>query len=483
MRIIKLREWLCFALLLTSVLSFGQIRLPAIVSSHMVLQRNAEVQLWGWASAGEEVSISTSWFDETVTVKTNSQGRWAAKVHTTNTLKPQFIIFKSQTSTILLEDVLFGEVWLCSGQSNMYQPVKGYAGQPTFGTQQTLVNARNSKLRLFMVEKTASVEPTEDLRNFRKWQSASAHSVADFSAVAYHFGAQLQQMLGVPVGMIHSSWGGSNVKAWMSEDVLQPLEAYNKENLNPNNKAHQQPTLLYNAMIKPLLPYTIKGALWYQGESNRNESEFYKTLLPAMVKGWRRDWAIGDFPFYFVQIAPYKYDGNDKLDVNGNTAFMREDMLSCRDLIPNSGIAITLDIGDKETIHPPRKKEVADRLLYLALEQTYGYKMIDGRSPEYLSMEKTDSNITLSFKNEENGLWADGALKDFEIAGADKVFYPAKAKIVGRKKVLVQSDKVKNPIAVRYAWRNFVVGSLFDTNMLPASSFRTDDWDDATIAQ
>ena len=264
--------------------------------------------------------------------------------------------------------------------------------------------------------------------------------------------------------------------------------SYQKVNLKDVNVTakpiNRTPSALFNSMIHPLIPYTIKGALWYQGESNRLEPDNYKKLFPGMVEDWRTRWGIGDFPFYYVQIAPYLYDGdNDLFQTVDNSAFIREAQLQCLDLIPNSGIAITMDIGDKLCIHPPKKKEVADRLLFNALNQTYGYKTIDYASPIYESKEMKDGGLTLKFKNAENGLYAYDELTGFEIAGDDKVFYPATAEIVGRKDLFVKSDKVQNPVAVRYAWRNWINGSLFGGNLLPASSFRTDEWDDATMVE
>ena len=238
--------------------------------------------------------------------------------------------------------------------------------------------------------------------------------------------------------------------------------------------------VVYNAMIHPLIPYTIKGALWYQGESNRNEPDAYTKLFPAMVQDWRTRWGIGDFPFYYVQIAPFWYSNNDAFSTPKNSAFIRESQLKCADLIPNSGIAITMDIGEEFFIHPPKKKEVADRLFYNALSQTYGFKGVDGKSPVYESLEIKETEIVLTFKNAETGLYAYDGLTGFEIAGEDKVFYPATAKITGGKKVLVKSEKVTVPIAVRYAWKNWIKGTLYDTNLLPASSFRTDDWEESS---
>ena len=475
---------LCSLLFLSSIKA--EVKLPAIVSSNMVLQRDATIVLWGWADANEKITIKTSWLDEAVNIEADTNGDWQIEVETTNSKEPQTIHIKSEASDVTLDNILFGEVWLCSGQSNMYQPTKGYFGQPTFDSNMAITNSNNENLRLFTVDRVGSETPLKDVEKFTPWQQASPNSVSDFSAIAYFFGQQLQEVLDCPVGMIHTSWGGSTVEPWISNEVM----SFHQKN-NPNDNVTKQPinrtpSALYNSMIHPLIPYTIKGALWYQGESNRLEPESYKTLFPAMVKDWRTRWGVGDFPFYYVQIAPYFYvDKTDKevFQTVDNSAFIREAQLQCLDLIPNSGIAITMDIGDKLCIHPPKKKEVADRLLFNALNQTYGYKTIDYGSPIYESKEVKDGGLTLKFKNAENGLYAYDELTGFEIAGDDKVFYPATAKIVGRKDVFVKSDKVQNPVAVRYAWRNWVNGTLFGGNLLPASSFRTDEWDDATMVE
>ena len=459
----------------------AEIKLPAIVSSNMVLQRNTTVVLWGWADVEEKITIKTSWLEKTMSVEADNNGNWQIEVKTTNSNEPQTIHISSKTSEITLENVLFGEVWLCSGQSNMQQPVKGYHGQPTFGSVMATAKSNNANLRLFTVDRIGSKTPLQDVEKFTAWQQASPNSVSDFSAIAYFFGLELQEILDCPVGMIHTSWGGSSVQAWISKEVISAYQNVNLDDVDITKTTNHIPTALFNAMINPLIPYTIKGALWYQGESNRTEPENYKKLFPAMVKDWRTRWGIGDFPFYYVQIAPFLYDGNnDVFQAVDNSAFIRETQLQCLDLIPNSGIAITMDIGDQYCIHPPKKKEVADRLLFNALNQTYGYKTIDYAGPIYESLELKDGGIVLMFKNAEIGLYSYGELTGFEIAGADKVFYPATAKIVAQKDVFVKSNKVPNPVAVRYAWRNWIMGTLFGANLLPASSFRTDDWDEAT---
>lgn len=461
----------------------AEVKLPAIVSSNMVLQRNTTVELWGWADIKENITIEASWLKNAITIQADNKGTWRIKVKTTNSKAPQIIKIQSETTNIKLENILFGEVWLCSGQSNMQQPLKGYEGQPIFGSAMAIVKSNNPNLRLFTVDRVGSKTPLQDVEKYTSWQQASPESVLNFSAVAYFFGQQLQEILDVPVGLIHTSWGGSPVQAWISKDVMNDYQKVNLDELDITKKTNHIPTALFNAMINPLIQYTIKGALWYQGESNRMEPENYKKLFPAMVKDWRQRWGIGNFPFYYVQIAPYMYGNNNAFQTVDNSAFIRETQLQCLDLIPNSGIAITMDIGDDYSIHPPKKKEVADRLLFNALNQTYGYKTVDYAAPIFESQEIKDGGIVLKFKNAGTGLYSYDKLKGFEIAGEDKVFYPANAKIVNRKDVFVISDNVPNPVAVRYAWRNWVVGTLYDVSLLPASSFRTDKWDEATQAK
>lgn len=460
--------------------SKAEVKLPAIVSSNMVLQRNTTVVLWGWSDAKEKIIIETSWLKDKINVKADNEGNWRIEVKTTNSKEPQSIKIKSEASDITLENVLFGEVWLCSGQSNMQQPIKGYKGQPTFGTVMTTAKSSNPNLRLFSVERVGSKTPLNDIEKFPPWQQASPESVLDFSAIAYFFGQQLQEVLDCPIGMIHTSWGGSSVQAWISKEAISSYQKVDLDEVDITKGTNHIPTALFNAMIQPLVSYTIKGVLWYQGEANRKEPENYKKLFPAMVKDWRSRWGIGNFPFYYVQIAPYIYKGNYEYQTSDNSAFIREAQLQCLDLIPNSGIAIAMDIGDEYCIHPPKKKEVADRLLYNALNQTYGYENVDYASPIYDALEEKDGGLIVKFKNAEMGLYAYDKLEGFEVSGADKVFYPANAEIVMGKEVFVKSDKVPDPVAVRYGWDNWVVGTLFDTNLLPASSFRTDKWDDAT---
>ena len=481
---LNMTKWkLCLAfavVILFESTSFAEVKLPAIVSSNMVLQRDTTITLWGWADAGEDISISASWLDKRIRISADTLGKWQVEAQTTGSLVPQTIRIKSKTSDILLENILFGEVWLTSGQSNMEQSVQGYIGQPTFGSQEAIVHAANNNLRLFTVAKEADTAPREDIGAHTGWQSATPVSVKTFSAVSYFYGQQLQQILGVPVGMIHSSWGGSLVEAWMSKESLSPIKEIDLTGLDLE-LGNRFPTVLFNAMINPLIPYTIKGALWYQGESNASRPEEYEKLFPAMVEDWRTRWGIGDFPFYYVQIAPYQYNWNDsdRSEVDHLISQMRESQQQCLELIPNSGMAVLMDIGDESVIHPPMKKEVANRLLYNALNKTYGYEAVDFSGPVYDEMQIVDDSIYVTFRHAERGLYSKGNSSNWEIAGADKIFYPALA-TNDRRGITVKSERVKEPVAVRYAWRSWAVGSLYGTNMLPASSFRTDDWNDAT---
>lgn len=470
---------LTFLLVPTSIKA--EVKLPAIVSSNMVLQRNTKVVLWGCANPNEKISITTSWFKEIKNIQADAQGNWRVSVKTTNSLEGQTIKIERNASSITLDNILFVEVWLCSGQSNMERQVKGKGGQPVFGSVMTIATANNPTLRLFKVDKNNSATLLKDIKQFISWQPATPTNVGDFSAVGYYFAEQLQKILGCPVGIINFYFGGSAGETWMSEESFSPFKKPNET--SGELEVTDTPTVLFNAMIKPLTSFTIKGVLWYQGEANKNEPDNYKKLFPAMVKDWRKLWNIGDFPFYYVQIAPFASGNPTAFMAPDNSAYMREAQLQCLDLIPNSAMAVTLDIGDEKKNHPPKKKEVADRLLFIALNKTCGFSTVDCETTIYKSQEVKEGGLLLTFKNAESGLYVYNELADFEIAGDNKVFYPAKASIMQGKLLLVSSAKVPNPVAVRYGWSKWVLGTLYGANLLPTSSFRTDNWDNATRAE
>ena len=460
------------------------IKLPAIISSNMILQRNTTVQLWGWADPNEKIKIKTSWTKKPINISANDEGLWKISLATTNSKATQTINLKSKSSDIKLNNILFGEVWVCSGQSNMEHPLEGFFNQPVYEANMTIAQSNNNNIRLFTVEKFGSKTKLNDIEKYSAWEVSSPESAAKFSAVAYFYGKQLQEILDVPVGLIHTSWGASTIEAWMSEEVLSSYQKVDLSKVDITRETNTTATALFNAMMNPLIPFTIKGAIWYQAESNRFEYKEYKKLFPAMVKDWRERWNIGDFPFYYVQIAPFVYwSGRNNPDPTKNSANIRYVQLQCTDLIPNSGIAITMDIGGEYYIHPPKKKETANRLVLNALNKTYGFKAVDCEGPRYDSKETKENAIILKFKHAENGLFAKDGLSGFEISADDRVFYPANAHIIDNSQVKVFSDKVPNPVAVRYCWSNWAVGTLYDTHNLPASSFKTDDWDNATKYQ
>ena len=451
---------------------FAKIKLPGIIASNMVLQRNTTVKIWGWAKSGEKISIKTSWITNEIKVSTPENGRWEVQLKTNLSKDPQNIQLSSLESNIKLENILFGEVWVCSGQSNMRMPLKGYTGQPTFEGNSAIANSRNNNLRLFSISENGYPTPLDTVASYKKWNIASPDNTKDFSAVAYFYGQRLQEILDVPVGIVMTSWGGTRIQPWISKDAVAPFLDINKVKKDTTEKYKRIPSAIFNAMINPITSYTIKGVIWYQGETNRDEPKLYQQLLPEMVKDWRKQWNIGEFPFYYVQIAPNKYI--DKT----NSQYLREAQFKASEVIPNSGMAVLSDIGSEQTIHPPHKKEVAERLLFIALNKTYGFKDVDCTGPIYKSMEAKEGALFLNFNFAETGIYSpEIEVSNFEIAGADKVFHPAKAVIINRKQVKVFCPEVTEPVAVRYGWSNWFVGTLFDNNMLPVSSFRTDNWE------
>jgi sialate O-acetylesterase len=438
----------------------------------MVLQQNATVSIWGKDDPGRNIKISASWGQE-AEATSGSDGSWKTKIATPLAGGP-YTVTITGSKEIVLNDVLAGEVWLCSGQSNMEMPVKGYGNQPITGSNEAILQSKNTQLRVFQIDRQPSAVPMDDVEG--NWQQASPATTPDFSATAYFFGELVQEMLGVPVGLIVTSWGGSKAEAWMDRESLKPFPEITIPDEVPERGPHQAGTILYNGMVHPFVDYHIKGAIWYQGESNRNQAAQYRTLFPAMIENWRALWDLGDFPFYFVQISPYGYGSSE--ETKYATALLREAQLLSMEQVENTGMAVTADIGDCDCIHPADKTTVGRRLAYWALSETYGFEGISYQSPVYTSMEKTeDGKVNLSFDHAPNGLTSFGKpLSGFEIAGEDRFFYPAEALINRDRTVTVWSKYVPHPAAVRYAFGDCVAGSLFNIAGLPASPFRTDDW-------
>jgi sialate O-acetylesterase len=320
-----------------------------------------------------------------------------------------------------------------------------------------------------LTEKNLATQPLDDVKG--SWTISNAETISHISAVAYSFGKYLQEVLHVPVGIIQSAWGGTRIECWMSADTLKHFSFIDLSKLNEKNPAIT-PTILYNAMVAPFTGYGIKGVLWYQGESNRYDAQQYGQLMPALINSWRTQWKEGDFSFYFVQIAPFFY-----WNESNNAAFLREAQLQTLSKAKNTGMAVTLDIGGELDIHPKEKFTIGKRLAYWALAKDYGRTGFSCSGPLYREMKKAGDSIKLYFDYADYGMVsADSLLAGFEIAGNDRLFHPAKAKITGKDEMVVWDEGTRDPAAVRYAWKNWFVATLFNTDGLPASSFRTDNW-------
>ncbi len=469
----------------------GRVRLPSLVGSGMVLQRNSDARIWGRAEPGRRVTVTPSWGAEPAAVRADGSGRWSVRIETPDAGGPHTLTI-DDGDPLVLDDILIGEVWLCSGQSNMEMPLRGFDSQPVNGSLETAMLAgEHPEIRLFRVSRAVSHEPQEDCTG--TWQVSSMRSASGFSAVGYHFGLCLARALGIPIGLIESDWGATRIEAWMSREaarnVRHDILATDAEH-DPQNRTGA----LYNAMIRPLTPYTLRGFVWYQGESNKGCHADYARNMAAMVAEWRDAWGGGErMPFYYVQLAPFDYDiPMHRFRGERNPVLLPllvEAQLRALELIPNADMAVNTDLGDAREIHPPGKRIVGQRLALLALAGTYGLSGIDSRGPQFESVSFGEGRAVVTFRSESTLHPVDDPLEGFEIAGSDRVFQPAEPRVLHRgydfsRQGEVRSDAVREPVAVRYAFRN-VVGDVNLTNTagLPAFPFRTDDWDDAVPAR
>ncbi len=452
-------------LVISSLSTFSAVRLPAILGSHMVLQQKSDVKLWGWCGPAEQISIKTSWDTITYKTKGGSSAKWSQKIKTPAAGGP-YTIWINETT--ILEDVMIGEIWLCSGQSNME-----WSGDQ--GLKQCLdemPNATNQNIRLFYVPKSTSDYPQENCGG--SWKVCSPEDMKHFSAVGYFFGKNLQQALNVPVGLINSNWGGTAAEVWTPKNEVKndPDLSLASQKIKPTDWWPNLPGYAYNAMIYPLTNFEIAGAIWYQGESNVGTYSTYKQLLNKMISSWRMAWEK-DFPFYFVQIAPFSgYYGEHDL-----CARQRETMTKCLS-IPKTGMAVISDlVEDIKNIHPVNKIDVSARLANIALAETYGKSGLNYKFPMYKEMKNEKDKIRILFENADNGLMAkDKIITELFIAGDDRQFQPAMAKIDGSS-LVVWNKSIKNPVAVRFGFTNTAIPNLFSKEGLPVNLFRTDNWD------
>jgi sialate O-acetylesterase len=450
------------ALVLLFILSnsaFANVTLPNIFSDNMVLQRNTEVLFWGFANPQEEIIIKPSWNNQEYKVKASNQAKWEIAIPTPKEGGPYTISIKGYNE-VVLKNILIGEVWICSGQSNMEMN----ASWGIENGDEAVKNADNPNIRLFLVPKLTATTPQNNISG--TWTECTPETMKYFSAVGYFFGKRLQEELkNVPIGLISSNWGGTPAEIWMPEEVIQnaPVLLASAKTRKEETYGPNQPGRAFNAMIAPITQFKIAGVLWYQGESNVGSTVYDKTLS-ALIMSWRKLWKY-DFPFYLVQIAPYKY-GEDHF----SGSIIRDAQRKVLQEVPNTGIVVTSDISPIDDIHPKDKKSVGIRLANLALANTYKANTVLVNGPLYKGITIDKNKVIVAFDYADGLYFRDKKAIQFELAGSDGVFYTADASIKNSQ-VILTSKKVKNPVKVRFAWKNTDQSSLFNKANLPASSF------------
>ena len=480
----------------TSSSSGAGLKVPQLFSHHMVLQQGQPAPIWGWGDEGDTVTVTFRGQKVSTKVK---DGKWMLKLRSLKAGGPDTLTITEGKNSIALTDVLVGEVWVASGQSNME-----FALRRSFESQLDITHSTNPMIHLFRVPKLKLDAPTNDIA--AHWTECNPDTTPEFSAVAYYFARDLQKARGVPVGVIQSDWGGSPAEVWVRKEVLENNPRYKKEILDvhsiyeknfketlakfekrkadakakkekfsehPPARPGWKPTELYNGMIAPLIPYAIKGAIWYQGESNAPRAEQYRSLFADLIRNWRNDWNQGAFPFLLVQLAPFKEIKHHPDE--SDWAELREAQLLSTKILPKVGMAVITDVGNEKDIHPTKKKPVGARLVMAARGIAYG-EPIEFSGPIYKKMKIDGDKIILNFDHVGRGLEArGGALKGFSICGEDKRFVWAPAEIEGDK-ITVSSPSVPNPMAVRYGWADYPVVNLWNKDGFPASPFRTDNF-------
>ena len=446
------------------------VRLPPVFGDNMVLQQQSTVEIWGWADPGEAVKVTVGWSKAPVSAIAGSDGKWRARFETSKAGGPYLITVEGK-SRIELKNIMLGEVWLCSGQSNMEYTIKdlgGWSG-PFRADRDDLAKEGYSSLRLFTVVRDTSNVPLDTCTG--AWRVPDPEVVEHFSATAYFFGRELSRTLKVPVGLIASSWGGSPAEVWTRpEDVMKhPELAFYLSAPNKTEWAPATPGILYNAMIHPLIHYPIKGVIWYQGESNRNDARLYPALMGALIAGWRDAWNLGSFPFYFTQVAPYDYEESMA------AALLREAQVKTL-TVPNTGMVVTADIGDVNDIHPKEQAGSRTEAGALGVCPHYGVKLPEYSGPLYRSMKREGNAVRVFFDHAEDGLVAHGNRLEGVLSPArtGRLRTPRRQSTVPRCLSLPRGSR--SPLPVRFAFTNTSESRLFNRAGLPASPFRTDDW-------
>ena len=460
--------------LLFSFLFFGslrtiaEVRLPSIIGNHMVMQQKSDVNLWGWCAPSEKISVKCSWDTTRYTTKGNSGAKWHLKIKTPEAGGPFTITINDK---LVVEDIMVGELWVCSGQSNM----EWSGTQKLKQALDEAPNATNQKIRFFYVPKATAETVQEDVK--AGWRVCTPDEMIRFSAIGYFFGKKLQNELKVPVGLINSNWGGTPAEAWTPKEIVEndPVLKEASLKLRPSDGWPITPGSCFPAMIAPLTKLRIAGVIWYQGESNTQNYASYAILMSKLISAWRAAWDQ-NFPFYFVQIAPFSYGFYNV------GALIREQQTTCLS-IPKTGMVVVQDlVDDVNNIHPVKKIEVANRLANLALADTYGFKNVVYKYPMYKGMVMEKNRIRILFDNVDNGLLSTAKVpNEFYIAGADQKFLFANARIEG-KTVVVWNKAIKEPVAVRFGFANTSIPNLFNKEGMPVNLFRTDQWEVKTDA-
>lgn len=460
--------WLCLCLLGISFASklFAIIRLPPIMSSNMVLQQNSGATLWGWSNPTERFVIISSWKTTVDSVIAFNSGKWKAKITTPPAGGPYTITIKGRFNTIVLENILIGEVWICSGQSNMEmsnnQQIKD-----------ELPNSKNDKIRFFTVFKKTSEFPQDHCEG--EWVSCNEETLRRFSAVGYFFGKKLHTELNVPIGLIQSAWSGTPVELWEPKEVLESDSAMKEAATKIRDVTYRpnKPGLIYNAMIYPISNYNIAGVIWYQGEGNTVRASTYEKMFTGMIGAWRKQFEQ-DFPFYYVQIAPYTYESTYE------AALLMEQQTRSLSY-PKTGMVVITDLVDNvKDQHPKNKLDVGLRLANIALAETYKQNIPVPvyKNPKHKKMEVSKGKISLYFDNAPNGfiVKGDGPPTEFLIAGADRKFLPADVNLE-KDKIVVSHKQIVNPVAVRFSFSNTGMSNVSNKEGLPVIPFRTDNWE------
>lgn len=474
------KSLIAISLAMIALNGYAKVKPSAMIGDNMVLQQNSHARIFGEADPGATVVVTLSWNNMPYSTTTDRTGKWCVAVDTPAGSFDKHTITISDGEPLTVSNVLVGEVWLASGQSNMQMPLKGFPGCCTEGGYDEIASSREQadKVRFFTVPLTQSYTPLDSVN--ASWAVPSPETATEFSALAWHLAKRMSNVLNVPVGIVSAAYGGAKVESWTPRELL---ETYPDVSLDPKDVEpivhYLRPLLMYNAMFVPIKDYTYKGILWYQGCSNVSTYRTYAERLEAMVKHWREQIAIGDIPFYSVEIAPYEYGDPSE---TGKAPLLREAQRKAIERIPNSGIISTNDLvkpHERFNIHPSDKASAGKRLCDLILNKTYDKKQFPAQSPIYKSHRFKDGAAWVAIDSPCDGICRNYDIQGFEIAGPDKVFHPADSVWLHwqTNEMVVSSKKVPDPVAVRYGWRDFLPGNLHAGNYLPLIPFRTDDWE------